>query len=709
MLSLLVFASALIQVPPPPVERATLVCAVTAAGTPAVDAEIVVAGRSHRTDHRGDALIEVAPGVVLVTVSKPGFAPETLTVRAEPGQALTLAVDLQPLPTVTESVTVSATRTGRGLDDQAMRVEVLDFDEIDEKLMMTPGDVVMMLNEMGGMRVQATSPSLGAASVRIQGMKGRYTRFLSDGLPLFGERVSLGLMQIPPMDLGRVEVIKGATSSLYGAGAIGGVVNLVSRRPGPTTERQVLVNRSTRGATDVAAWYSAPISDRWGLTWLGSVNGQRRNDIDRDGWADVPRYERVVVRPRLYWDNRAGRSLFATAGGTWEDRIGGTMPGTVLQAIGPYVEALRTRRGDVGATFQTVSGGGVMWTARGSWVTQHQTHELGETTERDERDTAFLEITARRAVARHTVVAGVAFQRDRFRPTDLPQFAYLYAVPGVFVQDDVDIARWLVVSASLRVDRHNRFGAFASPQMSGIVRRGLWSSRISFGTGFSAPTPITEETDAAGLSRLTVESPLQAERGRSLSIDLTRRHGPLSATLTAFYSKVTRPVEVDRADRFVLANQGGPTTNVGLEALGIWSAQGFSLVGNYTFVRSRESDAGRRVDVPLTPRHSLGVDAAREWDRGTRLGVEWFYTGTQRLDANPYREQSAPYSVFGILVTQRFGHVQLFVNGENLTGVRQTSWEPLLRPTRNVDGRWTVDAWAPLDGRNVNAGLRVSF
>src|SRR5207245_5930707 len=95
-------------------------------------------------------------------------------------------------------------------------------EEIEEKLMMTPGDITMMLNEMGGLRVQTTSPGLGAASVRIQGMKGRYTRFLSDGLPLFGQQGGgLGLLQIPPMDLGQVEVIKGAASALYGAGAIG--------------------------------------------------------------------------------------------------------------------------------------------------------------------------------------------------------------------------------------------------------------------------------------------------------------------------------------------------------------------------------------------------------------------------------------------------------------------------------------------------------
>jgi iron complex outermembrane receptor protein len=691
-------------------ERSIIVCTVTAAGAPVAGAEIVVGTKASRTDSRGEARIDVAPGHVELTVAKPGFVSVTASVTIVAGQELPLTVELEPLPSVHESVTVSATRTERGLDDQPMRVEVLDHEEIDEKLMMTPGDVVMMLNEMGGMRVQATSPSLGAASVRIQGMKGRYTRFLSDGLPLFGERVSLGLTQIPPMDLGRVEVIKGATSSLYGAGAIGGVVNLVARRPGATRERQVLINRSSRGATDAAVWYSGPLSAQWGLTLLASVNGHQRNDIDRDGWADTPRYERAVVRPRLYWDNHAGRSFFATVGGTWEDRVGGSMPGTPLPAAGrSYVEALKTRRSDVGATFQTLSARGVVWTARGSWTAQHQDHEIGDVTERDDRSSGFAEVTARRAVGRQTLVGGVAIQHDNFRPLDLPPFAYVYTTPGVFLQDDVDVTRWLVISASARLDRHNRFGTFISPNISGIVRRGMWSSRLSYGAGFSAPTPITEETDAAGLSRLAVMSPLMAERGTSTSVDITRTRGPLSATLTLFHSRVDDPVEVDRSDQFVLANQSDPATNTGIEALAIWKADDFSFVANYAYVGSRETIGQDRQDAPLTPRHSIGLDAAWEWASGVRLGVEWFYTGTQRLEANPYRDRSQPYSVFGVLATRRLGRLLLFVNGENLTGVRQTRWDPLVRPTRGVDGRWTVDAWAPLEGRNVNGGIRVTF
>src|SRR5687767_8745544 len=172
----------------------------------------------------------------------------------------------QQPPEIEVSITVEATRTGGRLEDSPLRVEVLEREEIEEKMLMTPGNIVMMLNEMGGMSVQATSPSLGAASVRVQGMRGRYTRFLSDGLPLFGEVGGLGLLQIPPMDLGQVEVIKGVASSLYGAGAMGGVVNLLSRRPVAETQREVLVNRSTRGGTDVVGWYATPARQGWAFT-----------------------------------------------------------------------------------------------------------------------------------------------------------------------------------------------------------------------------------------------------------------------------------------------------------------------------------------------------------------------------------------------------------------------------------------------------------
>ena len=692
-------------------QTATIRIEVRRNAMPVAGVAVLVNRRPYETG--GDGVVEaiVPSGITEITAAKVGFLTVSASLTVEARQTRQLVIELQPQPTIEEEVTVSATRTDTRLEEQPMRVEVLGREEIEEKLLMTPGDIVMMLNEMGGLRVQATSPSLGAASVRIQGMRGRYTRFLSDGLPLFGEQVgSLGLLQIPPMDLGQVEVIKGVASSLYGAGAMGGVVNLISRRPGAEPEREILLNRSTRGATDAVFWYSTPLSARWGMTVLGSGHWQEQVDVDKDSWADLPGYARGVFRPRVFWDNGSGRSFFATSGVTAENRSGGTMPGALLPAAGiPYGEALDTRRVDAGALGQTIVRQRFVLTGRAAVARQRHAHRFGETLERDHHDTAFGEFAVRGATGLHTWVAGAAVERDAYRPRSLPRFAYTYSVPGVFVQDEVEVTSWFSVSASGRVDWHSEYGAFVSPRLSTLMRSGAWNSRISFGTGFFAPSPLTEETEAAGLSRVVIPRPLRAEKGRSASIDVSRAAGPASYTVTLFTSRVRDPIHVARENGLVLTSAPEPTANVGGELLATVRRAPYSLTGTYTYVRAREVEESMRVDVPLTPRHSAGIVAMWEREDTGRIGIEWYYTGVQRLDANPYRDRSEPYMILGVLAERRFGRLRLFINGENLTGVRQTRWDPVLRSARAADGRWTVDAWAPLEGRNVNGGVRVGF
>ncbi len=642
--------------------------------------------------------------VLLLLLAAPVFAQEPP--KPEP------PVPAEALPVVEEFVEVSATRSGKRLEDQPMRVEVLEREEIEEKLLMTPGDIVMMLNEMGGMRVQATSPSLGAASVRIQGMRGRYTRFLADGLPLYGEQAgALSLLQIPPMDLSQVEVIKGVASSLYGAGAMGGVVNLISRRPGAEPQREFLLNRSTRGATDAVAWIGQPLSRGWGVTVLGGGHWQDRADVNGDAWADLPGYSRGVMRPRLSWDNGKGSTFFATTGATIENRTGGTMPGLSLPSgAGPYREALETRRFDVGTVGQTLVRQRYVVSARAAFAQQRHDHQFGENRERDRHDTLFGEATIRGASGRHTWVAGAAIEREAYRATELPRFDFTYTVPGVFVQDDVALAGWLSVSASGRLDHHSQYGTFVSPRVSALARSGAWNTRLSAGTGFFGPSPLTEETEAAGLTRLEIPVPLRAEQGRSASFDLSRTDGPASYSVTLFASRVQNPIHVEPSQHgLVLTNLDDPTTNTGVELLGTLRQSPFSLTASYTYVRSRERVGGSSEDVPLTPRHSAGLVGMWEREDVGRIGVEWYHTGVQRLEHNPYRDTSKPYMIVGLLAEKQVGRLRLFVNGENLTGVRQTRWDPLLRPDRAPDGRWTVDAWAPLDGRTVNGGVRLVF
>jgi outer membrane receptor for ferrienterochelin and colicins len=668
------------------------------------------------TSEIGEVTLALAAGEQTVTIEKEKFLPHTVKVTIAVGTTSQLIVNLVPAPVVTEDVIVTATRSEKRLQDEPLRVEVLGRDEIEEKLLMTPGDIAMMLNETAGLRVQVTSPSLGAASLRIQGLRGRYTQLLSDGLPLYGgQSGSIGLLQIPPMDLGQVEVIKGVASSLFGSSALGGVINLVSRQPSDETEHELLFNGTTQGGTDGMLWLSGPMHEHWGYTLLAGLDHQQRQDVDEDGWADLAGFTRVVARPRLFWNNKAGKSAFVTGGFTAEDRRGGTLPGRTVPDGSPFPEALDTRRADAGVVTRLLVGRRVLG-IRGAFMHQSHTHEFGDAIERDTHRTAFAEVSLTGTSGAHTWVIGGAAQTDRYRSASVPAFDYTYVVPSLFAQDDITVTRALSLSISARLDDHNRFGVFLSPRLSALLRFGSgWTARASVGAGYFAATPLTEETEAVGLSKLRAADLSEAERARTFSVDLSRAFGPVELSATAFGSHVTetlaiRPSTVSSTG-YDLVRLVGPVRVRGAEMLASVRHEDIAVVGTYTFVNATEPDVltGIRVSTPLTPRHAAGLVTMWERKDVGRIGLEIYYTGRQVLDENPYRDRSEPYFYFGVLAERQFGRWRLFVNAENLTNRRQTKFDPLVRPTRNYDGRWTVDAWAPLEGRVANAGFRVRF
>ena len=698
-------------------QTATIRVLVRAADKPVVAAEVRVAGATHQTDASGSVTATVTPGAVGLVVVKAGYAAATASVQVAAGSVQDVVVDLQPEPTVEETVTVSSTRTGKRLEDQPMRVEVVPGEEVQEKLMMTPGDVSMLLNETNGLRVQTTSPSLGGANVRIQGLRGRYTQILADGLPLYGGQTgSIGLLQIPPMDLGQVEVIKGVASALYGMSAIGGVVNLVSRRPPAAGhEAEVLVNQTSHAGTDIVNWLAAPLGSRWGYTFVGGGHFAERSDLDDDGWTDLPTYRRVAARPRVFWEDGRGKSLLLAVGGTAEERTGGTMPGFQMPDGLPFEESLDTKRVDAGALLRVATSKGIVVTARGSGTRQAHTHTFGSVIERDTHQTVFGEMSATGVSGRHTWVAGGALQYERYDARDVPRFNYTHTVPGVFVQDDFTGADWFTLSASARLDRHNEFGAFASPRVSVLLRPSEpWTVRVSAGRGYFAPTPFTEETEATGLSRIAPLGELDTERADSVSADLTWSRAPFEVTVTLFASRIDGALAVVETGRpdfpMAIVNSDGLTQTRGTEFIARRHVEGFDLILTHMYLWSEEPnpDAPGRRETPLNPRHSATFDLLREFGPA-RVGFEVFYTGRQSLDDNPYRDQGFPYVLYGGLIDWAVGRARIFLNVENLGDVRQTREDPLVRPTRAPDGRWTVDAWAPLEGRTFNAGVRLRF
>jgi outer membrane receptor for ferrienterochelin and colicins len=597
---------------------------------------------------------------------------------------------------------VESTRAGRLPEDEPLRVEVVGREEIEEKLLMTPGDIAMLLNEMGGIRVQQTAPAFGGAAVRIQGLRGQYAQILADGLPLHGEATGLGPLQIPPMDLRRVEVIKGPASALYGAAALGGVINLISRRP--DGEREALLNVTTRRGVDGVVWLASEPDAGTGWTLLVSGHEQPRVDVSGDGWADMPAYRRGVVRPRVFLSG-ARTDVMITAGALAEDRRGG------LQGVSE-ADRLDTRRVDAGISAATWLGERRA-TLRASAVELRHDHVFAGRLERDAHSTIFAEGALAGSWWAQTWVVGAAVQRATYAHRDVAGVDESTVTPGLFAQQEWSPAQWLALSASARADWPSNHGTLLSPRVALLLRPGEWNVRASAGIGHHVPTWWIEDVEAVGLA-VVAREPLRVERAHAVSLDVGREFGEIGVNVTGFASRIEDAVMLRNAGTTAarISNVPGWTRTSGAELLISGHLDPLHTTVSYTFIRATEPDpdgSGRRA-VPLTPRHSAGAVAMYELEeeRG-RIGLEAYYTGRQALHESPYREASRPYVLFGVLAERRFGELRAFINFENIGNVRQTRWDPLLLPARLPDGRRTTEAWAPLDGRVINAGVRIHF
>lgn len=611
-----------------------------------------------------------------------------------------------------EEIVVQATRSSRRVQDEPVRVEVVGREEIEEKLLMTPGNIAMLVAETGGVRVQLTSPALGASNIRMQGMKGRYTSLLADGLPLYGGQASgIGLLQIPPTDLGQVEIIKGAASALYGPSALGGVINLVSRRPGDEPQTEVLANITRRGGQDLTAYTATPINEALGWSLTGGFHRQTQQDINGDGWADLPSFERWTIRPRLFWNGDSGAKAFVTVGAMTERRTGGTLPGRTAPDGRPFVQGQEATRLDAGLVAELPVENVGTFHLRASGVVQDHDHRFGDVLEDDRHTTLFAEASLAGGSAPTNWLAGVAIQRDSYRSDTFPVFDYGYTVPAIFAQVEHEARDDLILAASARLDADNVYGTRLSPRISALYKPDVWTFRASIGRGFYAPTPFVEEIEDAGLSRLEPLDGLRAEVADTFSFDVGRTFGPFEANVSLFRSRLRHAVRLEETATGVrLVNADGTTSTQGAELLLRYRHDGVTVTGSYVYVDATEPDEadGRRV-VPLTPRHSAGLVAMWEEHGKGRIGVEAYYTGRQSLDDNPYRTRSRPYVELGVLGEIVLGKVSLFLNAENILNIRQTRYDPLLRPARGADGRWTVDAWSPLDGFTLNGGIRLRF
>jgi iron complex outermembrane receptor protein len=319
----------------------------------------------------------------------------------------------------------------------------------------------------------------------------------------------------------------------------------------------------------------------------------------------------------------------------------------------------------------------------------------------------------------HSVLLGTAFNFEEFTDrTSVVSSArsYRYAVPAFFAQDEIILAGDWTVLLSGRLDFHNKLGTFFTPRASLMYRASsVLTMRIGGGTGFKSPTIFVEEAEAVGFRNVRPLQNIQAEKATSGSFDLNWRgiFGQVGASFNlAFY--VTRLTNALLADQDSLENNvvylrsaAGATLTRGGEFSAKFTYDDFKLSLGYTYLYASQSDNGTTYELELNPRHSFGAVLVWEsQETATKVGIENYWTGSQRLERNPFRDRSPEYWITGIIAEKGFGHFRLFVNLENIFDTRQTRYEPIVVGNVQTGTIRTLPVYAPLEGRVINGGIR---
>ncbi|MEX1240424.1 MAG: TonB-dependent receptor [Cyclobacteriaceae bacterium] len=670
-------------------------------------------------DHGVIQIDNVPDGVHNIEFSFVGYLTRALTVVFPEDSQKASEIFLPPAGEALDEIIISSTRSSRTIADIPTRVEYIAGEELEEKGNMKPGDIRMLLNESTGIQTQQTSATSANASIRIQGLDGRYTEILKDGFPLYaGFSGGLGLLQTPPLDLKQVEVIKGATSTLYGGGAIAGLVNLISRVPDEERDLRFLINGTSAGGLDISGFFGQKYG-KAGLTLFTSRNSNEPYDPADIGLTAIPKFERYTVNPKLFLDFSESTSLIVGFNFITEDRIGGDVKFIEGDgdAIHRYFENNESQRFSTQFSFSHRLTSQSSLNLKNSFNRFDRIIELPSYRFEGIQRGSFTELNCVTITDRSEWIGGLNLWTDEFSDewlTISPIRSYRQTTLGAFIQNTFKFSDKVALESGMRGDYVLDYGFVLLPRISLLYEAGpFFSSRIGGGFGYKAPTIFTEESERIQYQNvlpITVDkNKLEKSYGANWDLNYRTELGDkitLSINHLFFYTYLNDPLSLSRDvnGMYEFLNLPGFIDTRGIETNIKIEYEEFKLFTGYTFTDTKIHYAGTSVQSPLTAKHRLNNVLMYEVEEKWKVGLEAYYFSRQRLNDNTYGED---YLICGLMIEKIWKQFSLFLNFENFLDARQTRFDTIY--TGTISDPVFRDVYAPVDGFVVNGGLKLDL
>jgi outer membrane receptor for ferrienterochelin and colicin len=684
-----------------------------------VNANIGQQSVSANSDEDGNILFEnLQAGVYAFSFQLEGYETESKTVQIPLATAV-LSIYLKSTAEEMEEIIITSTRGTRTISNIPTRVEFIAGEELEEKANMKPGDIRMMLNESTGIQTQQTSATSGNSSIRIQGLDGRYTQILKDGFPLYsGASSGLGLLQTPPLDLQQVEIIKGSASTLYGGGAIAGLVNLISKTPTEERELRFLLNGTSALGLDINGFYSQRFN-KVGFTVFASHDRNAPYDPADNKLTAIPKFERFNFNPKLFLYLNENTKLNFGINAVFEDRIGGNIDYIKNESEYPdsYFEKNKTKRLSTQFTLSHQINERESFTVKNSINNFSRVITIPDYVFDGVQTSTFSEFTYANNGPLSQWVAGANLYTDKFKEDNssaAPLRDYNQTTYGAFIQNTVKANDWLDVETGLRADYVNDYGFSLLPRVAALVRISpKFSSRVGGGLGYKAPTIFTEESESMQYQNvLPINSDVnKLEKSYGFNFDVNYRTNltdalSLSVNQLFFYTKVNNPLILTPLanDSFQFINVDGNLNTKGTETNLKLGYKDFKLFVGYTYTDAMVKNEGIKSRNPLTAKHRLNNVLMYEVEEKWKIGLEAYYYSPQQLTNGT---TGRDYWIFGVMIEKLWENFSIYSNFENFTDTRQTRFGSIY--TGSISNPVFKDIFAPLDGFVVNAGIKIKI
>lgn len=607
-------------------------------------ATVVIAGTAFGAISKEDGSFEIAVpfGEMSVTVSAVGYTPQSRQISVSAATP-EVRLDFELVEDVAElqEVVISGTMKEVSKSESPVPVEV--YTPVFFKANPAPS-MFESLQNINGVRPQLNCNVCNTGDIHINGLEGPYTMILIDGMPIVsGLSTVYGLTGIPQALVDRMEIVKGPASTLYGSEAVGGLINIITKRPASAPAFSVDMMSSTWGEvnTDIGMRFKAGTKAE-SLLGINYFNYHHPVDNNADGFTDVTLQHRISAFNKWSFIRRNKRNFSIAARYNYEDRWGGEMRWTKANRGGNevYGESIYTNRWELFGVYQLPVAEQInfQFSANG----HNQNSYYGTVPFFADQYVGFGQFTwNKRAGQAHDLLAGVALRYtyyDDNTPATLetdgnkPSETLL---PGAFLQDEIAIHAQHKLLLGIRYDFNSLHGTILSPRMNY-----KWTSvdkqtvvRLSAGNGYRVANVFTEDHAAlTGAREVIFAEELKPETSWNTNLNAVQNIYTASGVFitldaTVFYTYFNNRIIPDYEsdpNKIIYNNLAGSATSKGVSLNADFSSGNVKILAGATLmdVSLRNND--------ITTRQLLTERFTGVWNMGYTFGSSGWsidYTG----------------------------------------------------------------------------------